>query len=113
MPDGRSKFVMEWLSGRSLRDRIDNALMPHPEICALIKPLCRALEAAHEKSIIHRDLKPDNIFLVDVRGEAPNVKLLDFGIAKLARSDRRMEKTATGAMMGTPQYIAPEQARGY
>ena len=113
MPDGRSYFVMEWLKGRSLRDRMNASIVPLAEICAVVKPLCRALEAAHEKGIIHRDLKPDNIFLVDVRNDAPTLKLLDFGIAKLARSDRVIDKTATGAMIGTPQYIAPEQARGY
>nr|HEX4314527.1 serine/threonine-protein kinase [Kofleriaceae bacterium] len=113
MPDGRCYFVMEWLKGQSLRARLDAGLPSLADIGAVVRPLARALEAAHEKQIIHRDLKPDNIFLVDVRGAEPTVKLLDFGIAKLVRSDKKMDKTATGTMIGTPQYIAPEQARGY
>src|SRR5205823_268429 len=72
------------------------------------------LIAAHAKGVIHRDIKPDNVFLVDVPGEdAPRVKLLDFGLAKLAHEEHHMQLTATGAMVGTPQYIAPEQAKGY
>lgn len=109
---GRSYFVMEWLKGETLYDRIDRGALNLDEICAIVKPLARALEAAHEKGIIHRDLKPANVFLVEVRGEHPNVKLLDFGIAKLATNDMRVEKTTTGEIIGTPQYIAPEQARG-
>jgi eukaryotic-like serine/threonine-protein kinase len=111
--DGRSYFVMEWLRGESLRERAERSRLDLDEICDVVRPLARALEAAHEQGVIHRDLKPDNVFLVDVRGEAPLVKLLDFGIAKLAREEHRMERTATGAMVGTPQYIAPEQAKGY
>ena len=75
--------------------------------------MSRALEAAHEQRIIHRDLKPDNMFLVAVKDAKPLVKLLDFGIAKLADSDdTRRERTRTGSLLGTPQYISPEQARG-
>jgi serine/threonine protein kinase len=111
--DGRSYFVMEWLKGESLRMRAARGRLDLDEICDVIRPLARALEAAHEQGVIHRDLKPDNIYLIEMRGEAPRVKLLDFGIAKLAREEHRMERTATGAMVGTPQYIAPEQAKGY
>jgi serine/threonine-protein kinase len=111
--DGRSYFVMEWLKGESLRARIARTRLDFSEICEIVRPLARALEAAHEQGVIHRDLKPDNIFLVDRRGDAPDVKLLDFGIAKLVKQEHRMERTATGAMVGTPQYIAPEQAKGY
>ena len=111
--DGRSYFVMEWLKGESLRARIARSRLDFSEICEIVRPLARALEAAHEHGVIHRDLKPDNIFLVDRRGDASLVKLLDFGIAKLAREEHRLERTATGAMVGTPQYIAPEQAKGY
>src|SRR5262249_6666588 len=74
---------------------------------------CDALEAAHEKGIVHRDLKPDNIFLVPVRGRTM-VKILDFGIAKLLAEESRdaVKGTRPGAIMGTPGYLAPEQARG-
>jgi eukaryotic-like serine/threonine-protein kinase len=113
MPDGRSFFVMELLSGETLRTRLARAPLTLPEIIDIVRPLARALTAAHGKGVVHRDLKPDNIFLVASGEERPTVKLLDFGVAKLARSDHRLEKTATGAMVGTPQYIAPEQAKGY
>jgi len=114
MPGGRRYFVMEWLRGESLRERIARQRTPLAAVCAILRPLSRALEAAHEKGVIHRDLKPDNIFLVETREGEPTVKLLDFGIAKLARTNApRLERTATGTMVGTPMYIAPEQARGH
>ena len=113
MPDGRSYFVMEWLKGDTLRARIAAGRMDLTEMARLVRQLARALQAAHDKGVIHRDLKPDNIFLVEMTDEPTTVKLLDFGIAKLARNDHRIEKTATGAIVGTPQYIAPEQAKGY
>ena len=113
MPDGRSYFVMEWLKGDTLRDRMARGPVDLTEVTRVVRQLARALQAAHDKGVIHRDLKPDNIFLVDIPDELPAVKLLDFGIAKLAHSDHRVEKTATGAIIGTPQYIAPEQAKGY
>ncbi|MEO8699062.1 MAG: serine/threonine-protein kinase [Kofleriaceae bacterium] len=112
MPDGRSYFVMEWLKGESLRSRMARAPITLDELCVIVRQLARALEAAHAQGVIHRDLKPDNIYLVESE-DHPTVKLLDFGIAKLARNDHRIERTATGAMVGTPQYIAPEQAKGY
>ncbi len=111
-PDGRSYLVMEWLKGESLRRRMDRASIPLPELCDIIRPLARALQAAHDKNVIHRDLKPDNVFLVDVPGEPAIVKLLDFGIARPSSTEHRVAKTATGAIVGTPLYIAPEQAKG-
>ena len=113
LADGRCYFVMEWLKGESLHQRLARGPISLGEIVSIIKPLARALDAAHAKGIVHRDMKPDNVFLVNVPGEQPLVKLLDFGIAKLQRNDHRLEKTATGAMVGTPQYMAPEQAKGY
>ncbi len=113
MPDGRCYFIMELLVGQTLRERIASGPMPVDEVCTILKPLIRALDAAHAKGITHRDLKPDNIFLVEVSGEKPIVKLLDFGIAKLANNDHRVEQTKSGVMVGTPQYIAPEQAKGH
>jgi serine/threonine protein kinase len=112
MPDGRCYFVMELLVGETLRERIARGRMGVDEVSAILKPLVRALEAAHQKGVIHRDLKPDNVFLVEIPGEKPTVKLLDFGIAKLAKADHRVEQTKSGVMVGTPQYIAPEQAKG-
>jgi serine/threonine protein kinase len=113
LPDGRCYFVMEHLRGMSLRERIDRQPPTIVETLAILDSITIALEAAHEKGIIHRDLKPDNIFLVEVRGAAPTVKLLDFGIAKLlGNEDNRTQRTHTGNVLGTPAYISPEQARG-
>ncbi|MGE0871080.1 MAG: serine/threonine-protein kinase [Kofleriaceae bacterium] len=112
LTDGRHYLVMEWLKGESLRTRLTRGPIGFEEVCAILRPLGKALEAAHAAGVVHRDLKPDNIFLVDVRDEPPQVKLLDFGIAKLANTDHRMEQTRSGAIVGTPKYIAPEQAKG-
>jgi serine/threonine-protein kinase len=109
--DGRSYLAMEWLGGESLRDRITRERLELREACRIVRELARALEAAHDKGVIHRDLKPDNVQLVEVRGEPPRVKLLDFGIAKLVHETNRLDSTAKGALVGTPQYMAPEQAR--
>jgi hypothetical protein len=112
LPDGRSYFVMEWLQGESLADRVQRGGLTLAEAVEILDQSADALEAAHEKKIVHRDLKPDNVFLVAVRGNRQLVKLLDFGIAKLAAAEGSIQKTATGMMMGTPGYISPEQARG-
>ncbi len=112
LPDGRCYFVMEWLRGESLRDRMRKVRISIAEALAFCDTIAVALEAAHEKGIVHRDLKPDNIYLCDVKGAMPQVKLLDFGIAKLLGDDGRMERTRTGNLMGTPAYMSPEQARG-
>ena len=112
MPDGRRYFVMELLKGETLRDRLRRGRMSIEEAGAVIRPLARALEAAHEAGIVHRDLKPENVFLVKIREDVPQVKLLDFGVAKLNNSAHRMYKTNAGEVVGTPMYIAPEQARG-
>jgi serine/threonine-protein kinase len=110
-PDGRNYLIMEFLRGQTLGALIATRRLILPEVCAVLRSLAHALEAAHAKGVIHRDLKPDNVFLVEDH-DRWLVKLLDFGIAKLSRQDRRIERTATGAMIGTPQYIAPEQAKG-
>jgi serine/threonine protein kinase len=108
---GRSYFMMEWLKGQPLSTRIRRGEIPFDEICAIVKPVARALEAAHAKGIVHRDVKPENVFLVYTPGEPLRVKLLDFGIAKLVHHIG-MGKTSTGEIIGTPPYMAPEQARG-
>jgi serine/threonine-protein kinase len=117
LPDGRNYFVMEYLQGKSLAQRIDAGAMPLGEAIEILDQVCDALEAAHEKQIVHRDLKPDNVYLAAVRGNRTLVKLLDFGIAKLSVADGPggqggIAKTRTGMIMGTPGYISPEQARG-
>ena len=116
LPDGRNYFVMEYLQGESLADRMQRAAMPLGEAIEILDQVADALEAAHEKQIVHRDLKPDNVYLAAVRGGRTMVKLLDFGIAKLSVAESAgtggVAKTRTGMMMGTPGYLSPEQARG-
>jgi len=112
LPDGRSYFVMEWLRGESLRQRLQRGPIPLLEAFAIIDTITVALAAAHDNGIVHRDLKPDNVFLVAVKGGQPQVKLLDFGIAKLTGAES-MHRTQTGHMLGTPAYVSPEQARAH
>jgi serine/threonine-protein kinase len=113
LPDGRSFFVMEWLQGESLRERLQRPL-PFPDAIEILETIAKALQAAHEAGVVHRDLKPDNVFLAQQRGGGkPTVKLLDFGLAKLSGpSEGRMDHTRTGVVMGTPLYLSPEQAKG-
>jgi len=111
LPDGRAYMVMEWLRGEALKARVGRGPLPALEACEILDAIAQALEAAHGKDIVHRDLKPDNVFLHQIEGGPHTVKLLDFGIAKLMRT-QAIEKTQTGSMLGTPSYISPEQARG-
>src|SRR5262249_33781054 len=117
LPDGRSYFVMELLQGETLSARMQRQRLSLAESVEILEQICDALEAAHEVGIVHRDLKPDNGFLVKQGRRKPMVKLLEFGIAKLASSGGNdgpgvMSHTKTGMIMGTPGYISPEQARG-
>ena len=103
---------MELLDGEDLGKRIQKLGTMHPrDLNVIITQVCRALTKAHAVGIVHRDLKPDNIFLVrdDDREIA---KVLDFGIAKSNLSALEGSNTKTGAMLGTPYYMSPEQAQG-
>ena len=115
--DGRPYMVMELLRGEPLDDRIDRlGRLPLQETARIVQQVCRALQRAHEAGIIHRDLKPENIFLVRSPDDDDEIaKVLDFGIAKIkAPADEQgvSSSTKTGAVLGTPYYMAPEQARG-
>ena len=114
LPDGRSYFVMEWLPGETLYEHMwkQHGPLPLDEVINILDQICDALEATHDKGIIHRDLKPANVFLCPVRGRRDVVKLLDFGVAKLAHQESNPRWTSAGCVVGTPEYIAPEQARG-
>jgi len=114
---GCAFIVMEFLEGESLAKRLERERVLSPEAVALLgRQMASAVGAAHEKGIVHRDLKPDNIYLTPQR-DFPmgiRVKVLDFGIAKLAgdAAPTGSLKTRTGSVMGTPMYMSPEQCRG-
>ncbi|HSK02000.1 MAG TPA: serine/threonine-protein kinase, partial [Kofleriaceae bacterium] len=112
LPDGRPYIVMERLDGQSLAHRVDAGRLDPELAIAILRQICDALIAAHAAGIIHRDLKLDNVFLVDNLDEpnTPKVKILDWGIAKIVHHDAR--HTIEGQLVGTPQYLSPEQARG-
>lgn len=106
---GAPYLVMELLEGRSLEEELAaRHSIPFDEALAIVLPIGEALSAAHASGVVHRDLKPSNIYL-SRRGDGPAVpKLLDFGIAK---SDTNDFETQTGVLIGSPSYMAPEQAR--
>jgi serine/threonine protein kinase len=112
--EGCPYLVMERLVGETLGARIARAApMPFLELAPLVKQVLSALVAAHGKRVLHRDLKPENIFIEDWRGK-PTVKLLDFGISKWMKRDLEDSQrlALSDAVLGTPYYMAPEQARG-
>jgi serine/threonine-protein kinase len=119
LEDGSPVLVMDLLNGRSLGEHLKRVgLIPLPELGAILQPVVDAVGAAHARGIIHRDLKPDNIFLVDTTDGRREVRVLDFGAAKLtaAAGDAAVtgggDLTRTGDMIGTPFYMSPEQAFG-
>ena len=114
LEDGTPYIAMELLRGESLHGRVHRAgPVPVPEAVEILAQCCKALGRAHAAGIVHRDIKPDNIFLAQsTDDEALLVKILDFGIAKFATGPNDHSSTRTGAVLGTPLYMSPEQARG-
>ena len=113
--DTRKCFIMELLEGETLQALIkSDGLLYFDRIIKLLLQVCSALGSAHEAGIVHRDLKPGNIFVTH-RGRQPDfVKVLDFGIAKLIDlpTGNSLHRTAAGTLLGTPEYMSPEQASG-
>ncbi len=110
--DGRPYIVMERLEGAPLSYRVDERKLLATEVINILLQVTDALIAAHAANVVHRDLKLDNVFLVDNAEDPtnPKVKVLDWGIAKVIDHDVR--HTIEGQLVGTPQYLSPEQAKG-
>jgi serine/threonine protein kinase len=107
--EGELYLVMEYLTGASLSQECAKGPVPITRAVDILEQMCAALARAHDLGVIHRDLKSDNIMLTTRGGRRDFVKILDFGLAALARDPRLAPK---GAVFGTPEYMSPEQARG-
>ena len=111
-PAGRPYFAMEYVKGEPITNFCDNRKLSLKDRLQLFTQVCDAIQHAHTKGIIHRDLKPGNILVTSGEGDAAQAKVIDFGVAK-ALTQRMSEQTIfteTGQMIGTPEYMSPEQA---
>ncbi|HEX8796611.1 MAG TPA: protein kinase [Polyangiaceae bacterium] len=110
-------LVMEYLTGRDLAKLLsERKRLIADEAVRIGLQVARGLAKAHEAGVVHRDLKPANIFLADREDDQPLVKILDFGISKVidaSRAESKLKLTRAGTVVGTPQYMSPEQAQGY
>jgi serine/threonine-protein kinase len=112
-PDGSPFLVMEYLTGESLASLLQReGILPLRRALSILLQACEGLELAHRAGIVHRDLKPDNLFVTKQKDGTDLIKILDFGIAKLVDAEAGGQVTQSGAVLGTPFYMAPEQARG-
>jgi serine/threonine protein kinase len=115
LPSGVPYLVMEYLCGESLAQRLlRTGRLEIDQAAAITQQVASALAAAHQIGIVHRDLKPANLFLTFGREQPEMIscKVLDFGIAKLQSATTAVSTTQSGALLGTPLYMSPEQARG-
>lgn len=112
LADGRAYLVMELLRGESLRDRLKRGPIEPAATLEILRQVGSALARAHQAGVVHRDLKPENIFLCadDGPNPRPHAKVLDFGISKIQGSQTVV--TQESALLGTPKYMSPEQAKG-
>jgi serine/threonine-protein kinase len=113
-PEGIIYLAMEFIEGKALTEVIEHeGALPAPRAAKILKQSADALAAAHDLNIVHRDLKPDNIMIVQGRDGSDIVKVVDFGIAKAVAGDETGQKvTKTGLVVGTPEYMSPEQLSG-
>ncbi len=122
--DGQPYLAMEWVDGEPIRRFCDARRATLRERIELFRQVCAGVQHAHQKGVVHRDLKPDNV-LVALRGERVVVKVIDFGLARALEADAATQAgesgpgtaattsgTLVGSVVGTPEYMAPEQARG-
>ena len=111
--DGRYFMTMDFLRGKTLKEIIDQRkYLPPAEALQMVERVLDILDAAHQAGIVHRDVKPDNIMLVTEGVPEPQVKIMDFGVAKLRDIALTSTVTLEGTTIGTPQYMSPEQAAG-
>ncbi|MBL8953439.1 MAG: protein kinase [Myxococcaceae bacterium] len=110
--ENRFYFVMELLDGKTLAQHARDGAMPQRRAANISIQIARALMAAHDRGIVHRDLKPENVMLLQRPGQKDFVKVLDFGIAKVNEGHGAGGLTQIGMVVGTPQYMSPEQASG-
>jgi len=111
--DGDWVMTMELLDGTNLADAIEATTAYTPESAIpILRGVLDALEIAHARQIVHRDIKPQNIFLARNGGGAATVKVLDFGVAKVVGLNSEDQLTRSGTILGTPEFMAPEQATG-
>lgn len=111
LDNGQLFIVMEYIAGTSLTEALREGKMPVERVERLLTQICGSLHEAHEHGIVHRDLKPDNILLTTRGGQSDYVKVCDFGVAK-AEGPSARELTAMGTVLGTPDYMSPEQLIG-
>jgi serine/threonine-protein kinase len=113
-PDGLIYLAMEFIEGEPLTDLLErDGTLPVPRAVGIFTQVADALQAAHDLGIVHRDLKPDNVMLTRRRDGADMVKVVDFGIAKAVGGDESGQKvTKTGLVVGTPEFMSPEQLSG-
>ena len=111
---GDNYYIMEFLPGQNLHEVAQRGLLSLERTLGIAVQVCSALTSVHDAGIIHRDLKPENVFLTERGGRRDYVKLLDFGIAKLVGAEEALptHKTGAGTILGTPEYMSPEQGSG-
>ncbi len=112
LPSGAPYLVMEYLEGEDLGQRLERGPVPIEDAVDYVIQCCEAMHVAHRSGIVHRDLKPANLFLTQRPDGSPIIKVLDFGISKVAGPEaQQLSLTRTQAMMGSPLYMSPEQMR--
>jgi eukaryotic-like serine/threonine-protein kinase len=112
--DGLIYLAMEFIEGRSLSGLVESeGALPPARAASIVKQAADALQVAHDQTIVHRDIKPDNIMVIQAKDGSDVVKVVDFGIAKAVAGDETGQKvTKTGLVVGTPEYMSPEQLSG-